>query len=136
MGQELNKQKLNMKFEFDMFKSLTFTSKAVSNKSRIAHTSKVRVYYTVFNTHGIHITRIGLTWVRNWENKKLIYPLYKQIHSLSQVKPSPTNPELHAQVKLEFTTLYLEHTALTSQELDWHGSGTKHKDWRCEYIFF
>ena len=135
MGLELSKQNLIFLLQTNL---LTFTYKAISNKSRIAHTSKVGVYYTVSSTHSINVTRTWLTGVWNWTNRNRMWNLNLLClsHSLSQVKPSPTNPELHTQVKLEFTTLSLEHTALTSQELDWHGSGTKHKDWRCEYIFF
>ncbi len=52
-----------------------------------------------------------------------------QNHSLSQMKPSPINPELQAHVKLKFSTLSLVHTALTSQGLEWHGPGAE-ESWR------
>ncbi len=44
------------------------------------------------------------------------------------MKPSPVSPELQAHVKIEFDTLFLVHVALTSQGLDWHGSGTVERE--------
>ena len=94
--------------------------------------TQVKLEFTTLSLEHMAFTSQGLDWHGSGTKQTQIENLLRLSHLLSQENPSPTNPELHTQVKLEFITLSLEHMAFTSQGLDWHGSGTEQTEIECE----